>query len=65
VLADDDRGDGAGAIDALFQAVVEATEEAVLNSLFVAETTVGRDGHVSAGLPVGQVCELVRAAGGR
>ncbi len=37
---------------ALFPAVVEAVEEAVVNSLFVAETMTGRDGHVSPGLPV-------------
>ena len=31
----------------LFQAVVEATEEAVLNSLVAATTTTGRDGHTA------------------
>jgi D-aminopeptidase len=31
-------------IDALFDAVVEATEEAILNALLGAETMVGRDG---------------------
>jgi D-aminopeptidase len=35
----------------LFQAVVEATEEAVLNSLAAAETLAGRDGHVAQALP--------------
>lgn len=30
----------------LFAAAAEATEEAILNSLSQAETTVGRDGHV-------------------
>ncbi|MCB9136760.1 MAG: P1 family peptidase [Caldilineaceae bacterium] len=33
-----------------FPAVVEAVEEAVLNSLFAAETMTGRDGHVRYGL---------------
>ncbi len=33
-------------IDLVFRAVGEATEEAILNSLICAETTVGRDGHV-------------------
>ena len=65
ILDDDDRGDGASAIDALFQAVVEATEEAVLNSLFVAETTVGRDGHASPALPVARVGGLLRFPGSR
>ena len=35
----------------LFQAVVEAVEEAVLNSLAAAETLAGRDGHVAQALP--------------
>lgn len=44
-------------LDALFEAVVEASEEAVLNSMLASPTTVGRDGHVSEGLDA----ELVRA----
>ncbi len=32
-------------IDLLFQAAAEATQEAVLNSLFSAEAIIGRDGH--------------------
>ena len=35
------------ALDPLFAAVVEATEEAVLNSMFTAPTVVGRDGNTS------------------
>ena len=35
------------ALDPYFAAVVEATEEAVLNSMFTAPTTVGRDGNTS------------------
>lgn len=60
ILADDDRGNHPGQIDALFQAVVEATEEAVLNSLFRAETVIGRDGHTSHALPLERVRELMR-----
>lgn len=56
VLADDDRGDGPAsgsrAIDALFQAVVESVEEAVLNSLFCAVSVTGRDGHASPAFPL-------------
>ncbi|WP_202708193.1 P1 family peptidase [Sporosalibacterium faouarense] len=33
-------------IDDVFTAVAEVTEEAVLNSLICADTTIGRDGHV-------------------
>jgi D-aminopeptidase len=40
-----------GAMDALYEAVVEATEEAVVNVLVAAETMVGRDGHRSPGFP--------------
>jgi L-aminopeptidase/D-esterase-like protein len=41
-----------GAMDALYEAVVQATEEAVVNVLVAAETMVGRDGHRSPGFPV-------------
>ncbi|MCA9861630.1 MAG: P1 family peptidase [Thermomicrobiales bacterium] len=59
ILADDDRGNHPGQIDALFQAVVEATEEAVLNSLFRAKTVTGRDGNTSHALPLDRVHEAV------
>jgi D-aminopeptidase len=38
------------ALDPLFEAVVDATEEAVLNSMLQASTMTGRNGHVSEGL---------------
>jgi len=38
-------------IDELFAATVEATEEAILNALFAAETMVGRDGITAYALP--------------
>ena len=44
----------------LFRAVVEGVEEAILNSLFCAETVVGRDRHVRHALPVAEVVEMVR-----
>ena len=40
-------------------ATVEATEEAVLNALFVADTVTGHDGHIALGLPVERVLELL------
>lgn len=43
----------------LFQAVTEATEEAVINSLFAARATIGYQGTVP-GLPVTRVVEIVR-----
>jgi D-aminopeptidase len=48
--------------DALFQAVVEATEEAVYNSLLMATTVTSRGGTVEA-LPVDRVRELLDRAG--
>ena len=45
----------------LFPAVVECVEEAVLNSLFRAETMTGRDGHTVHALPVERVVERARA----
>ena len=50
-------------LDPFFAAVVEATEEAVLNSMLAAPTVTGRDGNTSPGLPAEQVRQLLRAAG--
>jgi D-aminopeptidase len=50
-------------LDRFFMAVVEATEEAAIDSLFVADTVAGRDGHVVPGLPVDRTLDLLRAAG--
>jgi D-aminopeptidase len=52
--------DEARVTDALFAAVAESVEEAVLNSLFVAGTVMGRDGHVRHALPVDRVVALLR-----
>jgi D-aminopeptidase len=40
-------------IDSLFVAVIEATEEAALDALCVADTVTGFRGHTAAGLPLG------------
>jgi D-aminopeptidase len=48
-------------LNACFGAVVEATEEAVVDALFVADTVVGRDGREIEGLPVDRVLELLAA----
>jgi D-aminopeptidase len=50
-------------IDALYQGVVEATEEAVVNALFMACTTVGRDGNTLHALPLERTLALLRQAG--
>ncbi|MBA7572368.1 Beta-peptidyl aminopeptidase BapA [subsurface metagenome] len=44
----------------LFMAVIEATEEAILNSLFMAETVTGKDGHKADCLPVKEVLTLMK-----
>jgi D-aminopeptidase len=53
------------AIGELFQATVESVEEAILNSLFRAETVVGCDGHVREGLPIERIGEIFERHGRR
>ena len=43
-----------------FQAVVESVEEAVLNSLFMAETTYGRKNRKMEGIPIDKVIKLLK-----
>ncbi len=44
----------------LFLAAVEATEEAILNSLFMAETMTGTEGRKQEALPVEEVMEILK-----
>lgn len=55
--------DGGRLPSAAFHAVAEATEEAILNALTMAETTRGRLGHVVPALPLGEVLALLRERG--
>jgi D-aminopeptidase len=48
-------------IDGLFRAVVEATEEAVLDSMICNETMVGRGGNISIALPIEQMLDVMRS----
>jgi D-aminopeptidase len=48
-------------IDPLFEATIEATEEAVLNAMVAARTLTGRDGNTLFALPHDRLQELVRA----
>jgi D-aminopeptidase len=50
-------------LDPLFQAVVDATEEAVLCSLWAGVDTTGRDGRLVRALPRQKVLELYRGRG--
>ena len=48
-------------IEGLFRAAVESVEEAIVNSLCMAQTVIGRDGHVRYALPI---AELLAEFGG-
>jgi len=43
----------------LLLAAVEATEEAIVDSMFAATTVVGRDGNTAPGLPIEAVVEIL------
>ena len=47
-------------LTALFSAVVEATEEAIYNALFMAETTTGFQGRRREALPIPEVLQVLR-----
>jgi D-aminopeptidase len=50
------------AMSPLFLAVIEATEEAVYNSMFKATTVTGR-GHIVEALPIGKTTEILKKYG--
>jgi D-aminopeptidase len=54
---------GNDAMTPLFQGVIEATEEAIYNSLFRATTITGYKGHKIEALPIDRVIELLRKHG--
>ena len=47
-------------MDALFEATVQATEEAVVNALVAAKTMTGFDGHTVAALPHDRLQEVLK-----
>jgi len=47
-------------VSPLFEAAIEATEEAICNSLFMAETMTGRDGRIVEALPLDRVLEILK-----
>jgi D-aminopeptidase len=51
------------ALDPLFVAAIDVTEEAILNSLLAADTVTGFRGHVRHAVPLDRVRELCRARG--
>ena len=50
-------------ITPLFRCVVDATAEAVINSIFKADTERGRDDNVAPGLPIEETLELLKSHG--
>jgi D-aminopeptidase len=50
-------------IGALFDAVIESTEEAILNAMIAAETMTGRDGVTAHALPHDRLLEVMTAYG--
>ena len=64
----DGRPDGAALVagrglDSLFEAVVDAAEESVLNAMLQSPTMVGRDGNTEEGLDAREVVRLLEEAG--
>ncbi|MCW9706946.1 P1 family peptidase [Fodinibius salsisoli] len=51
------------AMSPLFMATLEATEEAIINSLFHAETMTGRNGHTIEALPIDEVLDIMKDYG--
>jgi D-aminopeptidase len=48
------------AMTSLFRAAAEATEEAILNALCMAETMIGKDGRTIHALPLDRVQQVMR-----
>jgi D-aminopeptidase len=48
------------ALSPLFLAALEATQEAIYNSLFKATTVTGRDGHTVEAIPIDRVIEICK-----
>jgi D-aminopeptidase len=54
---------GNDAMSPLFQAVIEATEEAIYNSIFKATTVTGKEKRTIEALPIDRVKDLLRKYG--
>jgi D-aminopeptidase len=48
------------AVTPLFMAAIEATEEAIVNSLLAAKPTKGRDGHVIESIPMDKLIPILK-----
>lgn len=54
---------GEEAMSRFYEAVIQAVDEAILNSLFAAESMTGCDGYTSPGLPVERIQAILRRHG--
>jgi len=54
---------GEAGMSAFYEAVIQAVDEAIMNSLFANETMIGRDGYVCPGLPIDKVRAILRRHG--
>jgi D-aminopeptidase len=50
-------------LDPLYEAVIEATEEAIVNALFAASDVRGVDDHFVPAVPVGDVVAALKSHG--
>jgi L-aminopeptidase/D-esterase-like protein len=50
-------------LDPIFEATVDAVEEAIVNALIAAETMIGRDDNKVAAIDHGRLQEIMRAHG--
>jgi len=57
------EGKGDEFLNPVYKATVEATEEAIVNALFAAETMKGYKGHIRYALPLDQVEAIMRKYG--
>jgi D-aminopeptidase len=48
------------ACDPLYEAVVECTEEAIVNALCMSDEMRGQSGHVAPALPLDRLCEILQ-----
>lgn len=62
-VLDGPAADSPDVFNHLFAATVEAVEEAVVDAMFTAETTSGRDGHVLHALPLERTLEILARPG--
>ncbi len=51
---------GEGHLSVIYEAAIQAMDEAIMNALFAGETMVGRDGNTAPGLPIPVVQEILR-----